>query len=269
VSAWGSNGRLFERLMMVPLVAYLLLIAALVGGVFARITWDAARTAFTDPALLHAVWLSIATSLVSTALSAAVALPAGYVLSRRRFPAQTLIDTVLDMPIVLPTLIMGLSVLIFFSTPLGRWLDRGIWDEGLFVYQAAGIVLVQFVIGCATAVRVAKAGFDSLDVRYEEMAQTLGARPWQAFYKVVLPNVAPSLVAAVVICWARVFGLFGPVLLVAGTMRGRTEIMPTTIFLETSIGRIEVALAIGGLMIIISTITLVAFKKLGGRGFVW
>jgi molybdate transport system permease protein len=259
----------FDRALLVPLVGYLLVIVVLLGGVFSRITWGALRVAFSDDALLSAIWLTIITSFTSTLLSVAVALPSGYVLSRKRFPAQLFVDTLLDMPIVLPPLIVGLSILIFFNTGFGRWLDRGIWDEGLFIYQPAGIVLVQFVIGCAIATRVAKSGFEALDPRYEEMAMSLGANRWQAFYKVVLPNILPSLVAAMVISWARIFGLFGPVLLVAGTMRRRTEIMPTTIFLETSIGRIEVALVVGALMILISVATLVAFKKLGGKGFLW
>ena len=67
----------------------------------------------------------------------------------------------------------------------------------------------------------------------------------------------------------EIFGLFGPILLVAGTMRGRTEIMPTTIFLETSIGRIEVALVVGAGMILISVTTLVIFKRFGGKGYLW
>jgi molybdate transport system permease protein len=98
---------------------------------------------------------------------------------------------------------------------------------------------------------------------------TLGANRRQAFFKVVLPNVTPSLVAGIVITWARVFGLFGPVLLVCGTMRGRTEIMPTTIYLEASIGRIDVALVVGACMIVISMTTLVVFKRLGGKGYLW
>ena len=79
----------------------------------------------------------------------------------------------------------------------------------------------------------------------------------------------PSLIAGAVISWARIFGLFGPVLLVAGTMRARTEIMPTTIFLEASIGRIEVALVVAAIMIVISVTTLTLFKRLGGRGYLW
>jgi len=259
----------FDRLLLVPLAGYVLVIVALVAGVFSRITWGAVRLAFTDGALLSAVWLTIVTSVTSVALSVAVAVPSGYVLARRRFPAQIVVDTLLDMPIVLPPLIMGLSILIFFNTSLGRFIDRGIWDEGLFIYQPAGIVLVQFVIGCAIATRVVKAGFEALDPRYEEMAMSLGANRPQAFRKVVLPNVAPSLLAATVISWARIFGLFGPVLLVAGTMRRRTEIMATTVFLETSSGNLDVALVVGAMMILLSAATLVAFKKLGGKGLIW
>ncbi|MCK5851210.1 MAG: ABC transporter permease subunit, partial [Kiritimatiellae bacterium] len=166
-------------------------------------------------------------------------------------------------------LVMGLCVLIFFNTTIGRWLDRGLVEEGLFIYQPLGIVLVQFIVGCAFAVRVIKAGFDSLDPRYEEVAMTLGANRPQTFFKVTLPNVVPSLVAGTAISWARIFGLFGPILLVSGTMRNRTEIMPTTVFLETSIGRIEVALVVGACMILISTTVLIIFKRLGGRGYLW
>lgn len=266
-------GRGFVRLLALPLAGYLLLIVVLVSGVFLSITRESVAKAFGDPTLRQAIWyavkLSVVTSVVSTILSVAVAIPAGYLLSRHRFPGSFIADTIVDLPIVLPPLVMGLCILIFFNTTVGRWIDRGIVSEGLFVYQPLGIVLVQFIVGCAFAVRAIKAGFDSLDPRYEEVAMTLGANRAQTFFKVVLPNVAPSLVAGAVITWARVFGLFGPVLLVCGTMRGRTEIMPTTIFLEISIGRIEIALLIGSCMILISLATLIIFKRLGGKGYLW
>jgi len=265
----ASYGRGFDRLLAAPLAAYLLLIVALIAGVFLTITRDAIAQAFGEPALFNAIKLSVVTSVASALLSVAVAVPAGYVLSRHRFPGRFLADTLLDLPIVLPPLVMGLCVLIFFNTAVGRWIDRGLVPGGLFIYRPLGIVLVQFIVGCAFAVRVIKAGFDSLDRRYEEVAMTLGANRAQTFRKVVLPNVVPSLIAGGVISWARIFGLFGPILLVCGTMRGRTEIMPTTIFLETSIGRIEVALVIGACMILISLATLIVFKRLGGRGYLW
>lgn len=268
----GHTGRpwcRFDSLLCLPLLGYLAIIVALIVGTFLSITPSAIQTAFADPALRDAVVLSLLTSLASTALAVLLAIPAGYALSRFRFPGYGILDTVLDLPIVLPPLVLGLSILIFFSTPLGRWIDRGIWEQGLFIYQPLGIVLVQFIVGAAFAVRVIKSGFDNLDPRYEQIALTLGATPSQAFAKVVLPNITHSLVAGAVISWARIFGLFGPVLLVCGTMRSKTEIMPTTVFLETSIGRIEVALVVGALMILISMTTLAIFKRLGGRGYLW
>ncbi len=264
-----SNYGKFDSLLAVPLALYLLLIAGLVIGVFVTITREAVREAFSEPALIYSIKLSIITSVASTLLSLLVAIPAGYVLSRRKFPGYFLVDTILDLPIVLPPLVMGLCVLIFFNTAVGRWLDRGLVEKGLFIYQPLGIILVQFVVGCAFAVRVIKAGFDSFDLRYEEVAMTLGANRHQTFFKVVLPNIVPSLVAGGVISWARIFGLFGPIILVCGTMRNRTEIMPTTIFLEISIGRIEVALVVGACMILISMTTLIVFKRLGGKGYLW
>jgi len=271
----------FDVILAVPLVLYLAVILVLVAGMFFAVTPGTLREAFSEPALVHSIKLSIVTSAASTLLSVLVAIPAGYVLSRHRFPGHSVADAVLDLPIVLPPLVMGLCILIFFSTRVGRFLDRDLvaglarifeWKDppdGLFVYQPLGIVLVQFVVGCAFAVRVIKSGFDGLDPRYEEVAMTLGANRRQAFCKVVLPNVVPSVIAGTVISWARIFGLFGPILLVCGTMRGRTEIMPTTIFLETSIGRIEVALVVGACMVLISTVTLIIFKRLGGKGYLW
>ena len=262
----AQHGRGFDRLMAVPLALYLAVIVVLVAGVFMAITAGAVSQAFSDPAVWHAVALSFFSSVVSTALAVLFAIPSGYVLSRGRFPGMAVVDTVLDLPIVLPPLVMGLCVLLFFNTAVGRFIDSHVLE---FVYTWRGIILVQFVVGCAFAVRVVKAGFDALDPLYEEVAMTLGANRFQTFFKVTLPNIKPSLVAGAVISWARIFGLFGPVLLVAGTMRGRTEIMPTTIFLEMSIGRIEVALVVGAMMILMSLTTLVVFKRLGGQGYLW
>jgi len=261
--ARSNYGRSFEWAVALPLIGYAVIIAVLVVGVFAGITGDALRIAATDPAMRQAVVLSVVTSLSSTVLAVLAGIPSGYVLSRCSFAGKSLVDTLVDLPIVLPPLVMGLAVLIFFNTVPGRFIDRGIWPDGIFVYQPLGIVLVQFIIGCAYAIRVIKAGFDAQDEALQDIALTLGATRRQAFFKVELPNIMPSLVAGGVITWARIFGLFGPVLLIAGTMRGRTEIMPTTIFLETSIGRIEVALVVGALMILISGSILMLLKRLG------
>lgn len=259
-------GRGFDYILSIPLILYLAIICVLVSCVFLVITKDAFMQAVKEPAIIYAIKLSIFSSVISTALSMLFAIPSGYILSRHNFPGLSILDTILDIPIVLPPLVMGLCVLIFFNTPVGRFIDSNIME---FVYTWRGIILVQFITGCAFAIRVIKSGFDGFDKRFEEVAMTLGANRWQTFTKVIIPQIKSSIVAGIVITWARIFGLFGPILLVCGTMRNRTEIMPTTIFLEVSIGRIEVALVLGAFMILISILTLVIFKKLGGKGYLW
>jgi molybdate transport system permease protein len=251
----------FDYWLAVPLAFYVLLIAVLVGAVVGSVTPASVTRAFRESEVLFAVWLSLLTSCLSASLAVFVAIPAGYVLSRRKFPGRAVADMLLDLPIMLPPLVLGLSVLIFFNTPLGRLFDRSVG----FVYTWRGIVLVQFVAGCAYAVRVVKAGFDQTPVDYEQVAMVLGANRARAFVHVSLPIIRRAVVAGAVITWAHIFGLFGPIILVAGTMRRRTEIMPTTIYLEASVGRIEIALVIGAAMMLISMVTLMLVKRLGAE----
>ncbi len=282
-------GKKVNVFLSAPLIVYLLIIAGLLIGSFAKITPEAIKIVVSEPAMLNSFAMSMATTCISTFLSLIFAIPAGYVISRHRFWGYDFFDTLLDLPIVLPPLVMGLSVLVFFNTDIGRFIDRGLvegisanWGvnlldpgRGLFIYEWRGIILVQFIVGCAFAIRVIKSGFDSMDQRLEQIAMTLGAPPLKVFFKVVLPNAIPYIVAGAVISWARIFGMFGAVILVAGTLRTRswaspgTEIMPTTIFLEASIGRIEVAMVVGAAMVLISMTMLVIFKRLGGKGYLW
>jgi molybdate transport system permease protein len=261
-----QHGRWFDRLAATPLLLYLVFVCVLMGCILAGISREAVSRIVRDPAIRHAAQLSFFSSVISTVLCVLVAVPGGYVLSRRRIPFRLIADTILDLPIILPPLVVGLAVLSFFNTALGRYIDRHLIE---FVYTWRGIILVQFVVGCAFAVRIMKAGLDNLDTRYENVAMTLGANRPQAFFKVVLPNVWPSVIASAVICWARIFGLFGPILMVCGTMRHRTEILPTSIYLEVSVGNLEAALVIAAFMAAFSMITLLIFKALSGRELIW
>jgi molybdate transport system permease protein len=187
-------------------------------------------------------------------LVVALSIPVGYALSRYRFPGRALADALVDLPIVLPPLVIGVSLLVFFQTSVGRWIE-GAGVE--FVYTVKGIVLCQFFVSASYGVRAAKAAFDSVDERLERIALTLGCTHWQAFWRVALPIARNGLVAGAIMAWARAVGVFGPLMVFAGAVRMKTEVMPTTIFLELSVGRIEVALAVAILMLAMATVALV------------
>ena len=137
----------------------------------------------------------------------------------------------MDLPIVFPPLVVGLTLLVFFSqTFLGRWIQEDIGLE--FVFQPKGIVLCQFLVGASFAIRSAKIAFDEVDQRYENVALTLGCSQWGSFRRISLPLARNGIIAGGVLAWARAFGLFGPLLIFVGSFRGRTEVLSPTIFLE-------------------------------------
>ncbi|MBI2302430.1 MAG: ABC transporter permease subunit [Armatimonadetes bacterium] len=220
-----------------------------------------------------ALVLSLQTSVVTVLLALLVAIPSAYALSRFRLRGEAIIDMVIDLPIVVPPLLAGLSLLLFFrQTPLGHWLERIFGD---IVYTRRAIVVAQFYIAAAFAIRAIKASFDSINPRFEAVARSLGCGPWQALWKVALPLARNGIFAGAVMTWARAMGEFAPVLiLAAGTpwrpdRPGHTEVLSVAAFLNNSAGHLEIAIAVTVLMIAIAACTLVLFKKLGGKGYLW
>jgi molybdate transport system permease protein len=183
--------------------------------------------------ILFALKLSLISATITALLSVVIAIPAGYALSRYRFPGQLVIDTLVDMPIVLPPLVVGISLLVFFRTPLGQLIER----TGIsFVYSARGVVLAQFTVASAFAVRTIKGTFDTISPRQEQVARTLGCSRFQAFRRVALPQARNGIVAGGILAWARAIGEFGPVMVLCGATRLKTEVLPTSIYLELSKG---------------------------------
>jgi len=212
----------------------------------------------------HAVWLSVWTSSAAAAISLAISVPAGYVLSRSRFRGIVLLDALVDIPIVLPPIVFGISLLVLFQgTPLGPGLE---WAGLKFVHRPAGIVLVQVLIAAAYGTRMLKGTFDSIDPRMAAVAQTLGCTRARAFFTVTLSAARSGLVAALVMIWARALALYGPIIAFVGSTTGYTEVLPTRMYLEMSIGRLEAALAVALMMIFMAVGVLVVVKLVGGRG---
>jgi len=212
---------------------------------------------------------------VAAILSLWVAVPIGYLLSRTRFPGRNFIDAMLDIPIVLPPLVVGLSLLILFqfapfTWKIGDFLPFATrWDDvslnRLVVYQVPAVVLAQFMVAAAFAVRTMKATFDHLDPRCEEVALTLGCTRAQAFWRVVLPESGRGMVTAFTLAWARALGEFGPILIFAGATRNKTEVLPTTVFLELTIGDIEAAVAVSLIMVVTAVLVLMIARLWGQR----
>ncbi len=229
-----------------------------------------AKASFTTPGDLwaalgseeirYAIQLSLLSCSLTTILALWVAVPLGYLTSRYHFRGKALLDAVLDIPIVLPPLVIGLGLLILFQTSVGRFFERHVLPV---TFDVAGVVLAQFTVATAFAVRTMRVTFDQINPRQEQVALTLGCSRGQAFWLVVLPEARRGLITAATLAWARSLGEFGPILVFCGTTRLRTEVLPTTVFLELSIGNLETAVAVSLLMVAAAVVVLVVVRVYG------
>ena len=278
----GSDIPFFVTFIALSAAYILLIVAMLVAD--ARFTaWGDVARVFRSPEIRYSFTLSMVSCTLSAILSVFIAVPIGYLLSRFNFHGKNFIDGVLDIPIVLPPLVIGLSLLILFQTPPGKGLEAifvqfinwfhindllgliGVKPIRGITYELPSVILAQFTVACAFAVRTMRVAFDQIDERYERVALTLGCRRVQAFHHVVLPEAVPGIVTAATLAWARSLGEFGPILVFSGATRLKTEVLPTTVFLELSIGDIEAAVAVSMVMVMVAFVVLGITRAFGLR----
>jgi molybdate transport system permease protein len=269
--------------------SYILLILGLLIADIAFTSPKHFAAALAKPEIQYAVKLTLITCSISALLSIWVATPLGYLLSRFNFRGRWLIDTAIDIPVVLPPLVIGLSLLILFHLPIaGTNLEeqfqrllrplQGLWNDLLtgvrmpflhwtgqprITYAQPAVVLAQFAVACAFAVQTMRVTFNQIDPRAEMVALTLGCRRSQAFFEIALPQAWRGVIAAVTIAWARSLGEFGPILVFAGATRMRTEVLSTTVFLELSVGQLEAAVAVSLIMVVAAMAVLGIVRLLG------
>jgi molybdate transport system permease protein len=219
--------------------------------------------AFRSPEIRFSIKLSLLSCTLTALLSLCVAVPTGYLLSRYRFPGKKIIDALLDIPIVLPPLVIGLCLLILFQTPLGN--GRRLNDFIPITFAVPSIILAQFTVACAFAIRTMLVSFDQVSPRCEQVALTLGCSRAQAFWMVAIPEARRGILTAGTLAWSRALGEFGPILIFSGATRMRTEVLPTSVFLELSTGNIEAAVAVSLLMIVAALAVLAIARAFGMR----
>ncbi|MBU0952708.1 MAG: ABC transporter permease [Elusimicrobia bacterium] len=257
-----KKDKLFSTAIYGFMFFYPIVVLSLIIADISYVNMAAIREVFHSQEIMYALKLSVISSTISIFFALVFGVPCAYALSRYKFSGKAIVDTIVDIPVFLPYVVIGLSLLIFFQTPVGRFIEK----SGLaFVYTSKGIVLCQTIVACAYVIRTVRSTFDTIDYRAEDVAKTLGCSDAGAFFKITIPNARNGIIAGGVLGWAVSFGLFGPVVVFCGITRFKTEVLPSTIFLEVSVGRLEVALTVSLLMITIALASLVLFKKFGNE----
>ena len=269
INAWSPRSRwdvLFFLVMGGLSACFILLIVLLLAADVMFTSPQEFYNALAKPEIRAALQLTLLSCTVAAILSVWVGTPLGYLLSRYSFPGRWIIDTLVDIPIVLPPLVLGLSLLILFHQPIFGWQIEGWFRDSLgfpIAFRWPAVVLAQFSVACAFSVRTMRVTFDQMNPRAEEVARTLGCTRGQAFWQIALPQSRRGIVTAFTIAWARALGEFGPILVFAGTTRMRTEVLSTSVYLELSIGNLDAAVAVSLLMVILAVVVLLVLRVLG------
>ena len=178
---------------------------------------------------LFPIWLSLRVSLTATALTLVIGIPVAWLLARKRFQGRDLLEALVVFPLILPPTVLGyyLLVVIGGAGPVGRALAAAGFELA-FTWRAA--VLAASLGSIALLIKAAQAGFETVDIRLEQAARTLGRSEWSIFWAVTLPLAWRSVLAGTVLAFCRAMGEFGITLMVAGSIPGKTQTLPLAIY---------------------------------------
>ncbi|CAN5612134.1 ABC transporter permease [soil metagenome] len=243
-------GFLFVAFLTVPLAALL---------------WRALQRAhawnyFNDDIVVEALKLSLLTSTLTLIAAFVFGTPVAFMLGRYRFPGRRVVETMLDLPLVLPPVVAGIALLMAF----GR---RGVLGSELkflgleLPFTTTAVVIAQFFVSAPFFVRSAKAGFAAVDPDVEAAAQLDGASIWRVLVGISVPAAFPAMAAGAVLCWARALSEFGATQLFAGNFEGSTQTMPLAIMTAYE-SDLNAALAISVVLLAIAFLILMLSRAL-------
>ncbi len=200
-----------------------------------------------------AISLSLVAATASTIIAVILAIPTAYALARIDFPGKRLLDTFIDLPMVLTPIALGTLILMSWNTAIGR-----LFAEIGFTlpFTLAGVILAQFTVIVAISVRMLKATFEQIDTRQEQVARLLGCSAFGSFLQITLPLAKRGILAAIILTWARAIGEFGATVMVAGTAKGQTATLPSSIYMAMSMADLPKAVTLVVILIGISLLVL-------------
>jgi len=172
------------------------------------------RTTVSDPEVMRSILLTLRCALWATLVCAFFGIPLAYILARWQFPGRSLVQGVIDLPVMIPHTAAGIALLMVYGRKF--FLGKAFATVGLsFVGTEAGISLAMAFVSLPFLVNAARDGFFSIDPRLERVARTLGASPWKAFFRVSLPLAWRAILSGGIMMWARGISEFGAVIVLA------------------------------------------------------
>jgi len=259
-SSSRKTGRWSERSLAALAALFALFLGLPIVTLVARAILDGSlRVAFASPVVLDALWLSLVTTAASLVITVSLGLPLAFVLARREFRGKGWLEAIVDLPIVLPPSVAGLSLLLVF----GR---RGLLSAPFEVlgiaipFTTIAVILAQTFVSAPFFIRSARTGIAGVDRDLEDAARVDGASERQLFRTITVPLASAALAAGLVMTWARALGEFGATIMFAGNVEGRTQTLPLVVYGEFQGGDLDASVAAAAILVIAAFGVLLAVR---------
>jgi sulfate transport system permease protein len=232
-------------------VLVLIPIAALV----ARSTddgWSGFWDAVTNPMALDALRVTLIAALAVAAINAVAGTLIAWVLVRDDFPGKSIVNSVIDLPFALPTIVAGLVLISLYG-------ETGVLGIHGISFTMIGVVLALLFVTLPFVIRAVQPTLMELDTEMEEAAASLGAKPLTIVRRIVLPNLTPAILTGTALAFARAVGEFGSLVLISGNIPGETQVASLYIFSRIESGDMSGATAVSVVLLLISVGILLVF----------
>jgi molybdate transport system permease protein len=256
-----------EGAIKVGLAILILLAAAFIAlpvvSLFIKSLSGSSFRSLLDPMVIDALKLSLLTSALTAAIVIIVGTPISYVNARFKYPGKDIVDSLIDLPVIMPPAVAGIALLMAFGRMgvLGQYLS----GMGISIpFTTIAVILAQVFVSAPFYLRQAKTSFEDVDAALEGAARTLGASRVYTFFYVTLPIAFNGLISGSIMTFARSLGEFGATIMFAGNFQGRTQTMPLAIYTAMQ-GDFNISLCLAMILVVVSFSVIAIVKLLTRR----
>lgn len=246
--AWGKWGlRVAAATYLLAFVAVPVIVVNVEG---LRSGWDLFWASLVRPAALNAIWLTLWTTSVMTVINVIMGTLTAYVLVTYRFPGKEILNTLVDLPFAIPTLVTGVMLVLLYGpqTPVGGFFEQQLGVKLMFA--PPGIVIALLFVGYPFVIRAVQPVLLTLEPNQQDAAQTLGASDWYTFRRVIFPAIRPAVVTGGLLSFARALGEFGAIIIVAT----RPQVATVYLYGQVEGGNMQAASAVSVVLLLIAFI---------------
>lgn len=252
---------LFNLTFILLSTLVLLFIVIPLLGLLGGVGWSGLSEAFLDSEVMASVWLTVKISFLGTCLILLTGLPLAYLIARHDFRGKSIIESIIDIPVLLPHTAAGIALLMAFNRGV---MERIFNSMGIqLIDTEAGIMIAMMFLSAPFLINDAKEGFRNVDPKLENVARTLGAGRFSVFFRVVLPNARKEIVNGMLMMWSRGLGEFGAVVIIAY----HPMVAPVLIYDRFNNYGLSYSAPVAAVMIVVSLTTFMIVRGLNNRSY--